>query len=187
MLQALLEDRFQLKLHRDMKEFPVYGLLAGKDGLKMQEAPADAVEGAAPAGGVNVTATGSQGGASVDLGRGSSFSFGNGRFEGTKLTMPNIAETFTRFLDRPVVDMTDLKGKYSFALEFSPEDFQAMMVRSALNAGVVLPPQALRALDSASGDSVFAAVQKLGLRLEQRRAKLEVVVVDSMAKSPTEN
>jgi len=83
--------------------------------------------------------------------------------------------------------MTDFKGRYSFMLDVSPEDYQAMMVRSAISAGVVLPPQALRVLDSASGDSVFAAVQKLGLRLEPRRAKLEVVVVDSMAKTPTEN
>jgi len=83
MLQALLEDRFQLKLHQEMKEFPVYGLLVAKDGLKMQEAPADSAEAAGPTG-VNISATGSQAGTSVDLGRGSSFSFGNGRFEGTK-------------------------------------------------------------------------------------------------------
>lgn len=153
----------------------------------MPEAPDEPAESSAAGGAVNIAATGSQVGVSVDLGRGASFSFGNGRFEGTKLNMPSVAETFTRFLDRPVVDLTDVKGRYSFSLEFSPEDFQAMQVRSALNAGVVLPPQALRALDNATDDSVFAAVQKLGLKLEPRRAKLEVVVVDSMAKMPTEN
>src|SRR5436853_2469631 len=41
MLQALLAERFQLKLHRDTKEFPVYGLALGKGGLKMKESPLD--------------------------------------------------------------------------------------------------------------------------------------------------
>jgi uncharacterized protein (TIGR03435 family) len=41
MLQALLEDRFQIKMHRESKEFPVYGLVLEKGGLKMQESPPD--------------------------------------------------------------------------------------------------------------------------------------------------
>ena len=30
MLQALLRDRFQMKMHRETKEFPVYALIIGK-------------------------------------------------------------------------------------------------------------------------------------------------------------
>jgi uncharacterized protein (TIGR03435 family) len=41
MLQALLADRFQLKLHRDSKEFPVYALIVGKGGAKLPPKPAD--------------------------------------------------------------------------------------------------------------------------------------------------
>ena len=63
----------------------------------------------------------------------------------------------------------------------------AMQIRSAVAAGVVLPPEAMRALDGASGDSLFAAVQTLGLKLESRKAPLEVLVVDKMEKMPTEN
>jgi uncharacterized protein (TIGR03435 family) len=124
---------------------------------------------------------------SVNLGKGSSFTFGNNRFEGKKLTMANIAETFTRFLDRPVIDMTGLPGRYDFTLEVSPEDYRAIMVRSALNAGVSLPPEALRALDASSGDSVINAAEKLGLKLDPRKTKMDVIVVDSAAKTPTEN
>src|SRR5262249_71580 len=39
MLQTLLEERFQLKFHRDKKEFPIYALEIEKGGLKMTETP----------------------------------------------------------------------------------------------------------------------------------------------------
>lgn len=40
MLQTLLADRFHLQIHREQKDFAVYGLVVGKGGLKMKE-PAD--------------------------------------------------------------------------------------------------------------------------------------------------
>src|SRR5579862_5790580 len=42
MLQALLEERFKLAVHRDNKEHPVLALVVGKGGSKLQESPADA-------------------------------------------------------------------------------------------------------------------------------------------------
>jgi uncharacterized protein (TIGR03435 family) len=93
----------------------------------------------------------------------------------------------TPFLDRPIIDGTGLKGVYDFMLDISPEDFAAMSVRSAVNAGVSLPPQMLRALDNASGDSLIDSLQKLGLTLASRKEPLEVIVVDAMQKAPTEN
>jgi uncharacterized protein (TIGR03435 family) len=185
MLQSLLANRFQMRIHRDTREFPVYALVVARNGLQMQEAPAGDT-GDQP-GAVNVTASGTQGGVSVNLGKGSSFTFGNNRFEGKKLTMANIAGTFTRFLDRPVIDVTGLTGRYDFTLEVSTEDYRAMMVRSAINAGVSLPPEAIRALDGSSGDSVMNAAEKLGLKLDPRKAKMDVIVVDSASKTPTEN
>jgi uncharacterized protein (TIGR03435 family) len=63
----------------------------------------------------------------------------------------------------------------------------AMLIRSAIAAGVVLPPEALRALSGSSGDSLMNALDRLGLKLEPRKAPLEVLVVDRMEKAPTEN
>src|SRR5439155_25229226 len=146
---ALLADRFQVKLYGDTKEFSVYGVIAAKGGPKVTESPPD-VDAATSEGGkgaVNVTASGNRGGVAVNFGKGSSFSMGNNRLEGKKLTMANLADTLARFVDRPVVDMTEIKGNYDFALEFSPEDFRAMLIRSAIVAGVVLPPEAMRALE----------------------------------------
>ena len=85
------------------------------------------------------------------------------------------------------VDMTNLKGNYDFVLELSPEDFRAMGIRSAISAGVALPPQAIQMAEAASGDSLSNAMQKLGLKLESRKAPLEVIVIDHAEKTPSDN
>lgn len=189
MLRSLLEDRFQVKIHRESKEFPVYGLVVAKGGLKMKESPPDAASESAEASKAPITiaASGGPGGTTVDYGKGSSFSFGNNKFGARKLTMTSLADSLGRFVDKPVVDMTELKGNYDFTLEFSAEDYRAMLIRSAIAAGVSLPPEALRLIEGASGDSLFASLQTLGLKLESRKAPLEVLVFDHVLKTPTEN
>jgi uncharacterized protein (TIGR03435 family) len=92
-----------------------------------------------------------------------------------------------RFADRPVVDMTDLKGNYDFTMEFSPEDFRAMMIRATIAQGSVVSPEVLKLVDASSGDTLFNAVAKLGLKLEPRKAPIEILVIDQALKTPTEN
>jgi uncharacterized protein (TIGR03435 family) len=98
-----------------------------------------------------------------------------------------IAATLERFVDRPIVDMTDLKGAYDITLEVTQEDYRAMLIHAAVAAGVSLPPEALRFLDGASVPSLFEAVQKVGLKLDARKAPLDMIVVDDARKTPTEN
>jgi uncharacterized protein (TIGR03435 family) len=188
MMQSLLADRFGVKMHRETKELPAYAIVVGKGGLKMKESPpdpdADSAAGAAP---VNVTASGGRGGVSVNLGGGSYYAFANNRFEAKKFTMTVFADALTRYVDRPVVDMTGLQGKYDLTLQFTPEDYLAMTIRSAVAAGVSLPPEALKYLDNASDESLFSSVEALGLKLEPRNAPLEVLVIDQAAKAPTAN
>jgi len=187
MLQALLTERFQLKVHREQKEFSVYALAVAKSGLKLTESPTSPDAPAGAAGGVTVAASGSGAGIGIDMGGGSSFNFANNRLEIRKMPMEVLTDVLTRFVDRRVVDTTALKGRYDLSLELAPEDYTGMMIRSAINAGVVLPPQALRALDAASADPLSVPLQKYGLTLESRRMPLDVIVVDSMQKTPTEN
>lgn len=186
MLQSLLEDRFQLKVHRESKEFPVYALVVAKGGLKVTPLPADP-EDAAVSRAVDVSASGSAAGVSIDFGRGSSFSLGNNKFTIKKLTFAEAADALSRFADRTVVDMTNTPGKFDFEVEMTPEDYRAMLIRSAINAGVTLPPQALMLLEGQSGESFFMALQTIGLKIESRRAPLEVLIVDRATKAPTEN
>lgn len=184
MLQVLLEQRFQLKFHREKKEFPVYALLVGKTGIKMTEEPGPPVD--FTSGNVDVKAHGGPGGVNVDLGGGAYFGFANEKLEGKKLQMPRFADMLAMFADRPVIDNTNLKGSYDFSIQLSEEDYMAMLIRSAVKNGVSLPPQALKLMES-SGDTLFNAVQMLGLKLEPRKAPLDVIVVDSALKTPTDN
>jgi uncharacterized protein (TIGR03435 family) len=186
MLQKLLESRFQLKMHRDSKPFPVYALIVAKGGLKIKALPDDATDDK-PNANVDVKVSGGPGGVSLNLGKGSYFNFGNNKLEVKKMTMLSLADMLARFMDRPVVDMTDLKGAYDFALDLAPEDYRSMMIRSAIAAGVQLPPEALRLLDGAADSSLHTGLQDLGLKLEPRKAPIEVLVMDHAEKTPTEN
>jgi uncharacterized protein (TIGR03435 family) len=188
MLQALLAERFQMKSHLEKREFPVYELAVAKTGLKLKESAAGPEDGAdTQRKGVSIAAAGGNGGAAINLGNGSTLAFTENKLEGKRLTMADLAEMLSRFVDRPVADVTGLTARYDLTLEFTPEDFRTMMIRSAVSQGIVLPPQALRLLDAGSNASLFDALQKSGLSLESRRAPLDVVVVDSMQKVPTEN
>ena len=186
MLQALFADRFALKAHLEKKEFPVYALDVGKDGLKVKEAPLDAAAAAAPAA-TNVQGTGSNNGVSLDGGDGSSFSLVPNRVEVRRMTMERFAGLATRFLDRPLVDFTRLPGRYDLTLEIPPEDYTAMLVRAAVSQGIQLPPQALQAMNLGSINPLKAAMEKAGFRLDARNAPLDFLVIDSIAKAPTEN
>jgi uncharacterized protein (TIGR03435 family) len=83
--------------------------------------------------------------------------------------------------------MTDLKGNYDLNLTVTPEDYQTMLIRVAVNAGMMLPPQALQLLDSGSVTSLIDGLQQLGLKMEARKSPLDMLVVDQLSKTPTEN
>ncbi len=186
MMQRLLEDRFQIKIHREKKDFPVYVLEVAKGGLKAQESDPDpnAADAKAP---LTIAGSGSSQGISVNLGRGSSYSFANNRFEANRVDMPTLAAVLERFVDRPIVDMTDVTGQYDFALPVTDEDYRVMLIHAGVNAGVNVPPQALRLLDGASTPSLFDALQRVGLKLDARKAPLDMIIVDDSRKTPTEN
>jgi uncharacterized protein (TIGR03435 family) len=120
--------------------------------------------------------------------------------ESTLVTMDGFAEMLTNVMQmgggggKPVVDMTDLKGNYQIAIDISLADLMAMMRAQGMNmpgggggggAGAGAGPAA--ASDPMGGATVFESVQKLGLKLEPRKAKVEQVVVDHAEKMPTEN
>ncbi len=168
----------------------------GKGGPKLKASAADAPAADAPAGNaeaakgaVNVVSASSNTGTVVDLGKGSSVSieYTKNRIEAKKVNMAGFADLLARFTDKPVVDMTQIQGTYDFALEFSPEDFRAMLIRSAVIAGVVMPPEALKLLDSATGDSIAIALETVGLKLEPRKAPLDVLVIERMEEAPAGN
>jgi uncharacterized protein (TIGR03435 family) len=189
MLQNLLIDRFGLKYHREKKEFAVYALEQGKNGVKMKETPADAGGEAAPAPkSLDISASGSERGVYVDLGGGAYFSFADNKFVGHKITMPRIVDSLAMYLDKPLIDETGLPADqpYELTLAITPEDYRVMLIRSGIHAGVQLPPQALQIAEGPI-DSFYSALDTAGLKLESKRAPVDVIVVDSANKTPTEN
>jgi uncharacterized protein (TIGR03435 family) len=204
MLQTLLAERFKLAIHRDTKEHPVsvYALVVGKGGPKMKESEPDpnAPDPAAGTGSNQVTFTTSGKGSSVvSDGQGGQTKMTMGadgktmHMENSKLSMARFTEMLSRFVDRPVVDATELKGDYQVALDLSLQD----MMEAARRAGAPVPPNALgargdagRPADAASdpsGGSIFASIQALGLKLEPRKSSIESIVIDHVEKMPTEN
>lgn len=183
MMKALIEERFALKTHRIQRDFPIYALVQLKDGIKAKPNAQDAVD----AEGVTVGGSGNAQGTVISLGRGSTMTMGGNRLAVTKSSTLALAEMLARFTDRPVLDQTGLTDTYDFEMTMTQEDFQAMQIRAAIAAGVALPPQALKLLEVGSGDSLHEALAKLGLKLEAKKAPMEVLIVDSANKTPTEN
>jgi uncharacterized protein (TIGR03435 family) len=185
MLKSLLADRFHLKSHNESREFPVYGLEVYPGGkLKDVTASTEAFDAKAP---TEVNAQGSSAGVSASLPGGASFAFSDNKFVANKILMTSLADILSRFMDKPVVDMTGLKGRYDLSLSLSEDDYRGMLIRSAISAGVALPPEALRYLATISDTSLHGALRANGLKFENRKAPLPVIVVDSVLKAPTEN
>jgi len=186
MLLNLLTERFQIVSHRTTKEFPVLALVVAKSGLKVKQSAPEEGDGTAPAS-TNIAASGGPAGVSVSFGRGAYYTFSNGKFEAKHLTMGQIADSLSRYEPETVLDMTEQPGYYDFVLQLSPEDYQGMLIRAAISAGVSLPPQVQRMVEMSNGDSLGAALETVGLKLERRRAPLEVVIVEKANKVPSAN
>jgi uncharacterized protein (TIGR03435 family) len=126
------------------------------------------------------------------------------RLEASKVSMAGFADLLTGMTDRPVVDMTGLAGDFQVALDLTPEALIGGFAKAqgfAFGAG---GPgggrggfgggrgggQTQAQTDGASdpsGNVVSASVEKLGLKLEARKAPVETIVVDHLEKTPTEN
>jgi uncharacterized protein (TIGR03435 family) len=199
MLQALLADRFKLKIHRDSKDQPVYALTTGKGGPKFEESAPDkpAAEDAPKVPSNQLSVSRDANGAVVRTGQGGTMRMSMGpngtmHMENEKMTMEAMAEMLTGFMDRPVVDMTGLKGTYKIGLDLSMDDLR----NAARKVGVAMPggpapggagPAAPVPEASEPTSSLFSTIQQLGLKLEARKAPVEIIVVDHVEKTPTEN
>ncbi len=215
MLLALLVDRFKLAYHRENKERPVYALVVGKTGAKLKDTSSEADTPLPDAPGAMVLNNGtgqvriSQDAGRGGGGRGGSMSISSPQFgtmkmqmgedgamhlEAAKITMAGLAELLTSFVDRPVLDMTEMKGAYQVTLDLSMQDLMAAAQASGAMAGRGFggafgggAPGANVTVPTASdpsGGAIFSAVQKLGLKLDARKMPVETIVVDHLEKNP---
>jgi uncharacterized protein (TIGR03435 family) len=194
MMQALLAERFRLATHRENREQTVYALLVARGGSQLKEATATGDEDEAPTGafsmkndakGITISG-GAAGTMRLTPGPGSGM-----QMQLAKISMAGFADVLTQFMDRPVVDATDLKGRYQVALDVPMEAMAGMTFVQKVTAFAGL--SGFGARDGAAPDSgavsaaVVQAVKRLGLELQPRRAPVDTLVVDRVDRTPTAN
>ena len=163
MMQALLEERFKLKVHSATRLVPTYDLVVAKGGPKLKDAATDT---------------------SDQLKRGDDgkplrgfLAWVTGRAVAQGYSAKNLAEFLSQpicALGRPVMDKTGLTGTYNFTLDWTPP-----------HPGVRFGGES----DSASPDdapSIFAALGEIGLKLQPSTGSIETIVIDH-AEKPTAN
>jgi len=199
MLQRLLADRFGLRTSLKPRPTDVYELVVGSGGIRMSEVQAvneleKKLETASLDGssdrvldeiGGPVRVTNTPQGLRVTTERSAyerKYFTGRPAFllDAARLSMAEFALVLTDNVGRPVLDKTDLTGLYQFQIEL-PMDASAASIAAGLGTvrgGLLSEP---------SGASALKAVERLGLKLEPRRISMDIVVVDSINKVPTEN
>lgn len=159
MLQSLLAERFKLAIHREDKVMPTYELVVAKGGSKLQPSPNPGRQTCA----WSVVENGLR------------------RRECHNMTMAELAAQLPGWggigIDRPVVDLTELKGAYDFQLEVG------LPARRKAEAG--RPGEPVPADDP--GPTIFNAMTQIGLKLESRKRAVPVIVIDHVERVPLEN
>ncbi len=176
LLQALLEDRFQLMVHRDTKEMPIYALTVAKGGPKLPAAK----EGGCVPFGPNIPPPPPLGAGQPPPILCGGFLRGPNLLQAGKVTMTQLVNVLSDVLGRPVIDKTEFTGTFDVKLEFTPEG-------TAFGTEGFGPPGGLPPGIDTSGPSLFTVLQdQLGLKLESQKGPGQVLVIDH-AEKPSEN
>ncbi len=153
-LRTLLVDRFQLKVHRETKELPVYALIVARGGPKIHPAAED-----------------SSAGGQMSIRRAGAGS----EIIGNKVPLADLIQLLSDQVGRTVLDKTGLKGNYDLKMSFAPDRGPGQQPRG---------PGDDRQLPEPDGPSIFTALQEqLGLKLDPQKGPVEVIVIDSAQKA----
>jgi uncharacterized protein (TIGR03435 family) len=171
MLQTMLADRFQLKVHTEVRQLPVFNMLMVRDdgrlGPKLRRSETDC--GARPATNLPPASAPND----VQL---CTIRFGFGSLAATGVTMADLATmALSRVAGRPTIDHTGLTGMYDWTLVWTPDNLPP-------RAGGTLPGQPLLvngiAVDP-DGPPLSTAIQEqLGLKLQSSTGPVDVLVID---------
>ena len=186
LLQAILENRFQLKTHRVSREAPIYALTVAKGGLKLKRFQEGSCS-VTPQLDLNGV---SEPPAPPKLPPGQKYcEWGggvNGNEKQTHVEINAKGGTIDQFIrsflygeeGKQVINRTGLQGRFNFDLEFAMNEQSRQ--RYAEITGLSLS-------ELWTSPSIFEALQEqLGLKLEIAKGPVEVLVIDSVSK-PSEN
>jgi len=189
MLRTLLEDRFQLKVHHESKEGPVYLLTVAKGGLKLQRTK----EGSCiPLDLNHLPGPPAPGQPPPNICGNQRMRMMNGRamtMSGNGLTLADLAGgMLANLFDRPVIDKTGVEGQFDIELEFAPDSSTPMfqgMGRGGRGEGGGDAGAVPLATDP-EGPTIVMALEKPGLKLEPSKGPIESLVIDHVER-PSEN
>jgi bla regulator protein blaR1 len=164
MVQALLAERFHLRVSYQAKEIPIYALVIAKGGLKLTKST-----------GPRSVAGGTRSGIIQSK---------SGELESINSSLDQFAAAAPDLMpevgDRVVVNKTGLAGNYNWTLKWTPEATAQNF--SGTNGGTLPPPGS-----DDSAPSLFTALQdQLGLKIESQKGSVETLAVDSIDR-PTAN
>jgi bla regulator protein BlaR1 len=182
MLLELLADRFDLSVHRETRQLPVFTLVVAKIGSTFREAtPGDTYPNGIKDSSGN--------------GHGEMLRWRRGQVVGQGIPIGVLAQHLSRELGRPVLDRTALIGKYDFTLQWSdirmfPREYMAVPgTPRASTKGMELDPPSAQSAEF-SGPSIFTALHdQLGLDLlesDEQTSPAQILVIDGVEK-PSEN
>lgn len=197
MIRRLLAERFGLITHVESRRMDVYELVVGDAGIKMIEVaePDERANVRKPLQGERVDALAEEALSSSFNGTTSSVrvrtdqevfqmvqnsELGTAELVATRMSLATLASRLRAFAERPVLDRTQLKGLYQFRLVL-PRD---PLLRGG---GPTTDVNGNPIRRNPSGISVLKAVETLGLRLEPRRAPMNMVIIDKVERTPSEN
>jgi uncharacterized protein (TIGR03435 family) len=179
MLQTLLEDRFQVRIHRETRDVPVYALTVAKGGARLPVSK----EGSCIPRDTEHPVPASQRPPGL---------FICGVFAPTKdgstmygTTLANFCMQLSIVMDRPVVDKTGLAGVFDIAIQRPPAD-PAPDAPADGQPRMASPRPSRMDLTEPGGLSVLAAVERVGLRLETAKGSGEFLLIDRVVR-PAEN
>jgi len=203
MLQNLLAERFKMSVHRETKDLPMYSMTIGKNGPKLKESAPPNPEAdqnaplppPPPPGQLKLDADGFP--TLPFIGRKGIFHImmpGRARLIGSQSTMQDLANDLSTNLKRPVIDATGLTAKFDFTLTYLPEGMIGPM------GPMAPPPPAPPGADGGESGrkgpwadlpppaDLFTAIQsQLGLKLDPKKGPVDLIVIDHIEKTPTEN
>jgi len=175
MLQALLKDRFQLALHREPKDLPVYALVAAKGGIKLKVSAKESCITRDPNAPPSASAPGQ-----------TYLSFCGGlatsprSLNGKAISMEQLTIALSNTMQRKVIDQTGFTGSFDVHLEWTEDQ----CTPGFYAPGVAPPPSALPA--NGSGPTIFTVLQEqLGLKLESTKAPVTILVTDHVVRPST--
>jgi len=171
MLRALLIDRFKITTHTEEQPVNAFTLLANNRETRMKKAD--------PSSRSVCKRNTNTANRNPALGVG---------FTCTNTTMAQLAERLAGMAPgyiqgHPVVDVTGLEDGWDFPLQWSGRGVIDAAVRAAESG-----PAGGVSADPNGALTLFEAIEKqLGLKLEQQKQRLPVMVIDHIERTPTEN